>query len=208
VFGGSVISMLFDPFNKLMLSRYAGVSIIPIYEITYNAAVQIRSLIESGLRPIMPEISRLCGLGAVSSIMRIKSINRKLIKLILIFGLPFYIILFILAGTLMQLWLRGKYNNAILPAFRLVLIATFLNLLSVPAFHTLLGLGKASCSLVSSIIVSGGNFVLVLTNALLFNRVSVNSIFVGLIALLGLSTIYLVIKVHSTVGSLVYSDDY
>ncbi|MEE9370698.1 MAG: hypothetical protein V3W45_04410, partial [Sedimentisphaerales bacterium] len=30
VLGGSIISMLFSPFNKLMLSRYAGVSTIPI----------------------------------------------------------------------------------------------------------------------------------------------------------------------------------
>ena len=59
VFGSSLISMLLSPFNKLMLARYAGISSIPIYEIAFNGSMQVRALIEAGLRALMPEISRI-----------------------------------------------------------------------------------------------------------------------------------------------------
>ncbi|UCG58758.1 MAG: oligosaccharide flippase family protein, partial [Phycisphaerales bacterium] len=41
VFGGSLLNMFLSPFNKLMLSRYAGVSAIPVYEIAYNGSMQV-----------------------------------------------------------------------------------------------------------------------------------------------------------------------
>jgi O-antigen/teichoic acid export membrane protein len=72
VLGGSVIAMFFHPINKILLSRYVGVAIIPAYEIGYNGAIQIRALTEAGLRAILPEIrsdsssqTPSCGRGLV-----------------------------------------------------------------------------------------------------------------------------------------------
>ena len=39
IFGGSLASMLISPFNKLMLSRYVGVSSIPVYEISFKLSM-------------------------------------------------------------------------------------------------------------------------------------------------------------------------
>ncbi len=191
VFGGSLISMLFDPFNKLMLSRYSGVATIPVYEIAYKGAVQIRCLIESALRPMMPEISRISGTINFTVANRIQTINKKGIKLILYCGIPLYGLLFLAAEGLLQFWLQEKYNSSIPLAFRLILIGTFITLLGVPSYHTLLGLGKSSIAIISSTIVSGGNFILVLTIAMLFKHVSPASICGGVIFLCTLSSIYL-----------------
>jgi O-antigen/teichoic acid export membrane protein len=191
VFGGSLISMLFNPFNKLMLSRYVGVAAVPIYEIAFQSAVQVRAFLETALRPILPEISRLSGLATIVSAERIRTINRRLIKLVLWYGSPFYVLLFLASGMLMRFWLRENYNSTLLLPFRLILLGTFLNLLAVPAYHTLLGLGKVRNSIISAIIISGGNFVLVLGRFILTGHVSVTGIFAGLIFLFATSTVYL-----------------
>jgi len=191
VIGGSLISMLFDPFNKLMLSRYSGVTTIPVYEIAYKGAVQIRCLIESALRPIMPEISCILGTTYANAANRIQTINKKAMKIILYCGVTLYGMLFLVAEGLLQFWLQEKYNSSITLAFRLILIGTFITLLGVPSYHTLLGLGKSSIAIISSTIVSGGNFILVLTIAMLFKHVSPASICGGVIFLCTLSSIYL-----------------
>jgi len=191
VFGGSVVSMLFSPFNKLMLSRYSGIAVIPVYEIAYNGAVQVRALLESALRPMMPEISSISGPINPTIGNRIRTLNRKGMKLILYCGIPLYGLLFLATKGLLEFWLQDKYNSSIPLAFRFMLIGTFINILGVPAYHTLLGLGKSSISIITSIIISGGNFFLVLTIAILFRHVSASSICGGVIFLYAISSIYL-----------------
>lgn len=71
---GSLTGMLFSPFNKLMLSRYTGVSAIPIYEIAFTGSMQIRALFEAGLRALMPEKALTPDRG--ESIIRIQTIRQ------------------------------------------------------------------------------------------------------------------------------------
>jgi O-antigen/teichoic acid export membrane protein len=202
VFGGSIISMLFSPFNKLMLSRYAGVSTVPIYEIAYTGSMQVRVLFEAALRPLMPEISRLAGKGTLSLVERIRHINKRAMMLIIGGGLPLYVVLFAASTLLTRLWLGGQFSDNIPSAFRLMLIVTFLSLLGVPAYYTLLGLGLARCSLVSAIIITGGNFILVLITLLAERTVSVNSIFGGLIFVSAISVIYLMNQASKEIKAL------
>jgi O-antigen/teichoic acid export membrane protein len=51
--------MLFSPFNKLMLSRYAGVASLPVYEIAFTGSMYVRSFVEAALRALVPKISYL-----------------------------------------------------------------------------------------------------------------------------------------------------
>lgn len=196
VFGGSLIAILFDPFNKVMLSRYVGVSAIPVYEIAYKVGLQIRGLFQASLRPMIPEVSRLSGAVTLHAVERIRSINRRLMKYLMLSAFPLYVILLISAEWLLRIWLGGQYNDRIPLALRLSLVGTFFSLFGIPAYYTLLGLGRPSCSLVTSFILAGGNFIIVLTTALLTKHVSAKSIFVGLIFLFGLSTVYLLGKAY------------
>lgn len=192
VFGGTLVSMLLSPFNKLMLSRYAGVSTIPVYEIAFAGSMQVRGLIEAGLRALMPEISRISAKMTRDAKNRISHIYRRAMKLIIICGLPLFVVLFAFAHVLLKFWLRKSFVETLPGAFRLMLIVTFLSLLGVPAYYTLLGLGKARCSFISFAIISGGNFAWVMGMILAGRDISVNSIFVGLIFVSGLSALYLV----------------
>ena len=141
VFGGSVVNMLLSPFNKLMLSRYAGVSSIPIYEIAFTGSMQVRGLIEAGLRALMPEISRLSGNMTRYAKDRIAQITRRAMRLIFLFGIPMYGILAIFSSFLLRIWLGDRFVEILPAAFRIMLIGSFLSLLGVPAYYNLMGIG-------------------------------------------------------------------
>ena len=152
VFGSSLIGMLLSPFNKLMLSRYAGVSAIPVYEITYNGSMQVRSLIESGLRALMPEISRISASVTVEVKNRILHLNSRAMKIIFLFGVPVYAALIVFAPLLLNVWLGERCVETLPGTFRIMLIGTFLSLLCVPAYYTLMGLGRVQYCFLSQAI--------------------------------------------------------
>ncbi len=192
VFGGSLISMLFSPFNKLMLSRYTGVSSIPVYEIAYRGSMQIRGLVASGLRALMPEISRISGNMTRNAIDRISQIYRRAMKLIFLFGIPMYGVLIIFAPLLLRVWLGDRFVEALPSVFRIMLIGTFLSLLGVPAYYTLMGVGQVRRNLESHIVQSTSNVTIVLTSILLVSTVSLTTIVFSVSVGMGASTAFLI----------------
>ena len=154
VFGSSVIRMLANPFNKLMLSRYAGVASLPIYEVAFIGSMQIRGLIEAGLRALMPEISRLSSDMGELARQRISQIYQRAMMLIFLFGTIIYVALMISAPVLLRLWLRERFVVTLPPAFRIMLIGSFLSLLGVPSYYLLMGVGRVRNVFVGTCIAS------------------------------------------------------
>ncbi len=167
ILGGTIVSMLGGPFNKLMLSRYAGVTTIPIYEIAFNGAMQFRNLIEAGFRALMPEISRISGNITRYAKDRIWRIYYRAMKLILLFGIPIYVAMLIFATSLLRTWLRDEFIQTIPDIFRLMLVATFINLLGVPAYYSLMGMGCVRD-------VFAGRTITWLTNMILVTIIAIN----------------------------------
>ncbi len=194
LFGSSLVAMLLVPFNKLIISRYIGVASVPIFEIAFNGSMQIRGLIEAGLRATMPEISRASAGMTKNGLDRIKSISRKSIKLILVFGLPAYALIMFASPWLLQLWLGDKYNISVGISFRIMLIGTYLSLIGVPAFYTLMGLGKGRDILFCNIIQSSVNVVIILSFIATGLSVGTNTVCVAVMAGMGGATLYLMTK--------------
>jgi len=197
VFGGSLLSMFLHPFNKLMLSRYAGVSVIPVYEIALNGSTQIRGLFEVGLRALMPEISRIGANMTTYARNRISQINRRAMKLVFLFGVPMYAGLIIFAPPLLKLWLRERFVDEITVAFRIMLIASFLSLLCSPAYHILMGAGWMRQIVFSHLIQSTINFFVIVIAAvtaglLLRPQMVCFAVVLGV----GSSALYLIIQVR------------
>jgi O-antigen/teichoic acid export membrane protein len=161
VFGGSLISMLLSPFNKLMLSRYVGVSTIPVYEIAFRGSMQVRGLIEAGLKALMPEISRISADMTKYAKDRISRIYRRSMKLIFSFGICMYGALIIFAPFLLKVWLGERFVETLPGTFRIMLLGTFLSLLGVPAYYTLMGVGRVRHNLLSQIVQSAANMTIV-----------------------------------------------
>lgn len=192
VFGGSLVSILLDPFNKMMLSRYAGVASVPVYDIAFRGSMQIRTVLEAGLRALMPEISRIGANMNSQARIRIASINRKAVKLILTGGVLLYAIVFIFAAVLLRAWLRDSFVDVLPRAFRIMLIASFVSLLAVPAFYTHMGQGRVRHCFISQSIQSFINVVILLTYAKFAPGLISSHIFYALGAGMCGSTIYLV----------------
>jgi len=189
--GGFLIMLLIEPFNKLMLSRYAGVSTIPVFEIAYKGAFQFRSLIESGLKAIMPEMSRLSGTGTAQAWERIKKINRRVFKLVFLGGLPVYLTFFVGAEFILSIWLKDRYVAAIPPAFRIMLMGSFVSLLGVPAYYTLMGLGKVGHTFASFCVLAVTSVLILVMKVLVSSTLEVSTTALAFAAGATLSTAYL-----------------
>jgi len=191
VFSGSLVGTFLHPFNKLMLSRYAGISSIPIYEIAFNGSMQIRTLIEASLRALMPEIGRIGANMTEYARNRISQINRGAMKLVFLFGIPMYGGLIILLTPLLKVWLRQRFVAELPVAFRIMLISTFLSLLGVPSYYTLLGMGMVRYTLISHIILSGVSALIVLTTVFIWRNISVEGVSWAILIATSITTLYL-----------------
>lgn len=191
LFGGSLMNMLLSPFNKLMLSRYADVSVIPVYEIAHNGSMQIRALIEAGLRALMPEVSRIGANLTSYAKERIAQIYRRAMKLVFLFGVPMYGGLLILLTPLLKLWLRQRFVEGFPGVFRIMLVGTFLSLLGVPAYYTLLGLGIVRCAVTAHIILAAVSASIVLTVVFIWRSISVEAVSWAILTATAVTTLYL-----------------
>jgi O-antigen/teichoic acid export membrane protein len=191
VLGSSIVNMLFSPFNKLMLSRYAGVSTIPIYEIAFTGSMQIRCLAEVGLRALMPEISRIGGNMTTEARNRISQLNSRAMKLIFLLGIPMYGAIILVATPLLKIWLGQKFVEELPWPFRIMLVSAFVSLLGIPAYYTFLGLGRVRYILTTHIILSGVSALIVLAMAMVWKDVSVVKVCFGILVATVFSTLYL-----------------
>jgi O-antigen/teichoic acid export membrane protein len=124
--------------------------------------MQIRALFEAGLRALMPEVSRISASMTIQARHRISQLNSRAMKLIFIFGVPVYIVLVIFAPVLLKLWLGDRFVETLPSVFRIMLIGTFLSLLGVPAYYTLMGTGHVRHNLGANIVQATINLVIVL----------------------------------------------
>jgi len=197
VFGGSLISMFLSPFNKIMLSRYAGVSTIPVYEIAFNGSMQIRALFEAGLRAMMPEISRIGGEMTINAKERILQLYHRAMKLILMFGIPIYGVLAIFAPLLLRIWLGEKFTETLPGAFRIMMIGTFLGLVGVPAYYTLMGTGHVRYNLGAHIAQAIINIMIIIC-ILIVSKVSINVVVCSSSAAMAGASLYLILQKRRT----------
>jgi O-antigen/teichoic acid export membrane protein len=157
VFGGSMLNMLLSPFNKLVLSRYAGVATVPIYEIALTGCVQIRGLVTAGQAALVPEISRVSAEITTQARDRIIRIYQQSLKLTLLLATPPYAVLVIFAPVVLRLWLADRFVETLPGAFRIMLVGTFVRAFGVPAYYTLMGTGRAHHTLVAHLVQTGTN---------------------------------------------------
>jgi O-antigen/teichoic acid export membrane protein len=166
------MNLLLGPLNKFALTRYAGLGSVPVYELAWNVSMQLRSVLESGFRSLMPEVSRLATLGSSESPGRIATVNRRAIKLIFAVGLPVFALVFLVAAPGLRFWLGARFRPEIVPALRVLLAGCFLNLLGVPGYYTLLGLGRIKQIIAGQVAQCGTNAGLISTFGLLSGTAS------------------------------------
>jgi O-antigen/teichoic acid export membrane protein len=190
VFGAAAISLLLSPLNKLMLSRYSGVSVLPVYEMAYTGAMRIRGLFETGLRALMPEVSHAMGAGPA----RVTAAERKVKRafhLTLWLGLAVFGSLAAFSWPLLHAWLGHNLSSQLPGAFRMMLCATFASLLGVPAFYKLLGSGRVAHCFWASALQGVLNALILFLSFSVTHTVSITDTCWAVLVSMFASTIYL-----------------
>jgi O-antigen/teichoic acid export membrane protein len=195
IFGGSLVSMALSPLNRIILSRYAGIAVLPIYEIAFGSSMRVRSLLESGFRAMMPEISRISAPVTRETLRRAGALERNGLLIMARLGSPLYAAVILLATPLLRLWLRNQYQAALPSALRIMLVGSFLSMLCVPGYYILLGLGKARTCFASAVIQGGASLSMIGLLILMTGTVSVTSVSFGVMVGMGLCSAYVIWKV-------------
>ncbi len=142
VFGGSIVALAVNPVNRVMISRFIGVSAIPIFDIANQGTMRIRNFLEIAFRPLMPELSGMQGSGAAAIYERLRLTGRAGARFILYWGAAFHLAVFVAAGWALRIWLGPRYLPALPPVFRIMLVGAYVSLWSVQSYYTLLAFGR------------------------------------------------------------------
>jgi O-antigen/teichoic acid export membrane protein len=155
---GSAVAIMLDPFNKLVVTHLIGIQAVPVLEIAFQSAMQIRGLASASIRALFPEVSKLAALQDWAGI---RSLNKTAFRRLALFGGALYIIIFISAPWLLQLWLGSQYVALLPDVFRIMLVGSFLSLLALPPYFGLLAIGRVRACLLGFVVQSSVNVAVV-----------------------------------------------
>jgi O-antigen/teichoic acid export membrane protein len=193
LFASTAVSLLLTPFNRLVIARYVGVEAVPVYEIAYNGAMQIRSLLSTGSSALLPEISRLraapCAAVARGAIARL---TRSSMRLLVLFGGPLYAAVFVFSRPLLRLWLHGSLQPGQADAFDIMLAGSFVSLLGTVPYFSLLGLHCGREVLYSNVVQSSVNIASIGAMWMWTSSVQLSTVLLAPSAGMAASTLYLV----------------
>jgi O-antigen/teichoic acid export membrane protein len=161
VFGAQLFDLLWQPLNRLLLSRYAGIAALTHLQIAYAAAMQVRALFESGFRALLPEVSHAQGMGEQVALGRGKSVGRRAALAICVVATPVFGLLALGAPWLLRVWLGARFAQPQVEILRLMLGVAFISLLAVPPYYVLLGLGHVRPIFASHAVQGAANSIVV-----------------------------------------------
>jgi O-antigen/teichoic acid export membrane protein len=162
VFGASMVSAIMNPINKLLITRFTGIGAVPVYDISYAAAMKFRSLFESGFRSLTPEFSSLNALCPRDAHDSLSSADRKGLRAVLYWGTPAYAAVFLCCGWGLPWWLGARFTPELPGVFRIMLMGTYLSLWGVQPWYSLLGFGRSRQIFLSNVVQALSNVGLVL----------------------------------------------
>ncbi len=157
---GTLAHMFILPFNKLIISKYVGLSEVTYYQIANNVVSSVRNLFAKGLQALLPEISNIHGKANGLKTLII-STHTKGLKFVLLCAFPIFLLIFIFADQLLKGWLARNFDIQILFSLRILLVGWYINLLSVPDYFLFIGVDKAWNSVCATCLRSGTSVVLI-----------------------------------------------
>jgi O-antigen/teichoic acid export membrane protein len=162
VFGGSIVNTAINPLNKLLITRYAGIAAVPIYDMAFAIAFKVRSFFESGFRSLAPEFSRLNALRPGEAQQRLLAADRQGTLAIVCWGTIVYGVVFLSCQWSLRLWLGTRFTASLPGIFQILLLGTYSGLWGLQAWYSLLGFGRSRHIFGSNVVQAGCNIGFVL----------------------------------------------
>lgn len=158
IFSASLLSLLFEPLSKVLISNFVGLSCVALFDIALRIRGQIASLFSKAIYPLGPYIAN------TSDFSYLQSLIINVTKLIHLLVIPFALVLAFTSKALIYIWL-GPENSADLSLFVSILCGSFL-LLVPPTYpiyqylYTKLLAGKTVYIQLVNVFVNGISFLL------------------------------------------------
>ena len=135
-------------YDKLLLSSMVNLDSVSSYEVASRVIQAMRQVVVLVLNPILPVASELQAQDRIKSITRL---YYRGIKYLIVFCIPLFAFVGVLAGPLINLWL-GSGHELVVITLQLLLAANVLNLLTGPAYFISIGVGKARVAVIASVL--------------------------------------------------------
>jgi O-antigen/teichoic acid export membrane protein len=199
--GGIVSTMMFLPFTRLMLSRYAGLEAVTVNDMCLTGSMRLRGIFDGAFRPMIPEVSGLRAKGKADLHDRVRSIDRKALLVTFAIALPVFIGLMIAINPLLHLWLHRSFNPLLPGTFRIALVGGFAGLLGSSAYFMLIGLGRERDATYGTTIQFTVNALVLLAIALWSKRITVGEAAMAFTLATASATLYLRVRIRLLVRS-------
>ena len=204
-FGGTItvskaFAMFLEPFIKVAITRYIGLTEVTYFEIANKVVMQIRSLFERGISAIMPEVSRLSATIKNAKV-RISEMMRRVNRLNVLVSSSVFILLFFIGEPLLKLWLSAGSCEVITISFRIIIVGYLINLLSVPSYYYFMGSGQVRFCFFNHLIQTVLNFILVVV-LISFDIVNFQLLITVYASSVAISSIVLMIMYHNNIRNI------
>jgi O-antigen/teichoic acid export membrane protein len=161
VFVASLTNLLIAPLNKVALSNYAGVGLVPVFEIAFNGALHLRSLAQVGLGALMPAVSHRNAAGTAQSRGEIRRLYHRSVYFLLLVTPLGYGLAVLVARPLLRLWLGSRFVPQIETSFDILLASALVSLIAVPAYYVLMATDRVRSCMLSHLVAAAANIAFV-----------------------------------------------
>ncbi len=181
----------------MLLTRYVGLSSVPVYDIAFNAGMKLRSFAEVATRSIGPEVARIVSVNYDEAPAHIRRIQRRSLLLVLGGCAVVFTFVGVFAAPVLQLLLRARYSDALLWPVRGMLLASFFSAATLPPFYILTGLGRTRPILTGLITQSGTSILLIATIYFTTGHLTTMNVIAGYCAGTFTSLVYVTLAARS-----------
>jgi len=151
----SIMTVLYDPITKALLSNFGGLAMVGYYEMANRMVLQLRAGIVSANQVLVPTIAGLME----NSPERLRFVYYENYRLLLYLSLPYFAAIMMSVPLISDLWI-GHYESIFVMFSILLTIGWFLNLMAGPSYFANLGTGRLRWNTASHISIAMLNIIL------------------------------------------------
>ncbi len=145
----SIAQMLYDPVTKMLMSKFGGLAAVGFYEMVSKLILQVRSLIVSANRVLVPTYAEY----KEKLPLKINSIYLTSYRLLFYLAVPLFTLLIISMPAISEVWI-GHYEIDFVSFGILLTIGWLLNLLNAPSYYAYCGIGDLKWNVIGNIVIA------------------------------------------------------
>ncbi len=134
--------------DKILIAYFLNIGFVAYYAIAQGLTSRISEIPSMLISAIMPAASEL---DAKSEKGKLQELYFRSMKYLILVGIPTFIVVFTFAHPFIRIWLGAGYDRTAI-TLQLLLVASFINLLTGPGFYIFNGIGKPQYGMYISVL--------------------------------------------------------